>query len=151
VPQDKCQFGKSSIKFLGHVIDGNGIRADPDKTSAILKMNPPSNVSELRRFMGMINQFGKFFPNLEELTQPLRELLRTQNSWMWSHTQDQAFSNVKTELTKPTVLTLFNLNAKLKVLADVSSFGLGAVLLQKNSNSWQPVAFASRVMPDTER
>ena len=78
--KDKCQFGKSSIKFLGHVIDGNGIRADPDKTSAILKMNPPSNVSELRRFMGMINQFGKFSPNLAELTQPLRELLRTQNS-----------------------------------------------------------------------
>ena len=143
--RDKCQFGKS-IKFLGRVIDGNGIRADPDKTSAILKT---SNVSELRRFMGMINQFGKVSPNLAELTQPLHELLRTQNSWTWSHAQDQAFSNVKAELTKPTVLTLFDLNAELKVSADAFSFGLGAVLLQ-NSNSWQPVTFASRVMLDTE-
>ena len=54
----------------------------------------------------------------------------------WSHVQDQAFTNVKTELTKPTVLTLFNLNAELKVSADALLFGLRAIFLQKNSKSW---------------
>ena len=52
---------------------------------------------------------------------------------------------------KPTVLALFDVNANLKVSADASCFGLGAVLLQNNNNDWQPVAFASRVMSDTER
>lgn len=54
----KCEFGKTSLKFLGHLIDQTGIRADPDKTAAIQKMKPPTNVSELRRFLGMVNSLG---------------------------------------------------------------------------------------------
>ena len=73
--QQKCEFNKSSLKFLGHVIDQTGIRADLDKTTAVTEMSPPTSVPELRRFMGMVNQLGKFTPNLTELTQPLRELL----------------------------------------------------------------------------
>ena len=67
----KCQFGKSQLKFLGHLIDHEGIRADPDKTSAITEMEPTTNISELRHFMGMVNQLGKFSPNLANLTHPL--------------------------------------------------------------------------------
>ena len=145
------QFCKSSLKFLGHLIDQTGIRPDPDKTSAIVDMPIPQNLSDLRRFMGMINQFGKFSNKLAELTEPLRQLLSKKNSWIWGHAQDQAFAKVKSELMKPTVLALFDVNADLKVSADASSFGLGAVLLQNSNSRWQPVAFASRVMSDTER
>ena len=149
--QEKCQFRKSSLKFLGHLIDQTGIRPDPDKTSAIAEMPTPKNPSDLRRFMGMINQFGKFSSNLAELTEPLRQLLSKKNSWSWGYPQDQAFAKVKLELMKPTVLALFDVNADLKVSADASCFGLGAVLLQSTNSCWQPVAFASRVMTDTER
>ena len=146
--QEKCQFRKSSLKFLGHLIDQTGIRPDPDKTSAIAEMPTPQNLSDLRRFMGMINQFGKFSSKLAELTEPLRQLLSKKNSWSWGHPQDQAFAKVKLELMKPTVLALFDVNADLKVSADASCFGLGAIL---TNSCWQPVAFASRVMTDTER
>ena len=149
--QEKCQFRKSSLKFLGHLIDQRGIRPDPDKTSAIAEMPTPQNLSDLRHFMGMINQFGKFSSKLAELTEPLRQLLSKKNSWSWGHPQDQAFAKVKLELMKPTVLALFDINADLKVSADASCFGLGAVLLQNTNSCWQPVAFASRVMTDTER
>ena len=64
-----------SIKFLGHIIDKEGLHADPDKTAAIVKMEPLKSVSELRRFLGMANQLGKFSPSLADLTKPLRELL----------------------------------------------------------------------------
>ena len=148
---EKCEFRQSSLKFLGHLIDQTGIRPDPDKTLAIANMPTPQNISDLRRLMGMINQFGKFSNKLAELTEPLRALLSKKNSWTWGHAQDQAFANVKSELMKPTVLALFDVNAVVKVSADASSFGLGAVLLQQNNSSWQPVAFASRVMSDTER
>ena len=73
----KCQFGKSNIKFLGHLISENGIQQDPDKIAAITKMPHPTCVQELKRFLGMINHLGKFSRNLAELSQPLRELLRT--------------------------------------------------------------------------
>ena len=81
VNPQKCEFNKTKITFLGHVIDAEGIRADPEKTEAIRKMRPPTSLSELRRFMGMTNQLGKFTPNLAEITQPLRELLSKSRSW----------------------------------------------------------------------
>ena len=60
----KCKFRQSSIRFLGHVIDHNGVRPDQGKVSAVLKLKAPTNPTELRRFMGMVNQLGKFSPNL---------------------------------------------------------------------------------------
>ena len=64
----KCEFGKTSITFLGHKIDHKGIQADPDKTRAIRDMKAPTTISELRRFLGMVNQLGKFTPHLAHLT-----------------------------------------------------------------------------------
>ena len=147
----KCEFAKDQLKFLGHLIDQEGIRADPEKTSAITRMEPPNNITELRRFMGMVNQLGKFSRNLAELTQPLRQLLSKRSAWLWGPTQEQAFSRIKEELAQPTVLALYNPQAPTKVSADASSYGLGAVLMQKSGSSWKPIAFASRSMTETER
>eukprot|EP00731_Ephydatia_muelleri_P006180 Em0003g428a len=128
---------RRQIQFLGHIIDQKGVHPDPDKTSAIHKMPKPENVSELRRFL--------------ELSQPLRELLSTRNAWLWGAKQDLAFSMLKNEITKPAVLALYDPAADTKVSADASSYGLGAVLLQRDKSSWKPVAFASRSMSDTEK
>ena len=57
---DKCQFSTTSVKFLGHIIDGVGIHADPDKIHAIQQMQAPDNIAELRRFLGMVTYLGKF-------------------------------------------------------------------------------------------
>ena len=139
------------MKFLGHLVDEQGIRADPAKTFALLEMEPPRNVTEMRRFMGMVNQLGKFSHCLAELSQPLRELLTTKRSWVWGPDQVRSFSEVKAELSQPTVLALYNPKSNIKVSADASSFGLGAVLLQQSENTWKPVAYASRAMTETER
>ena len=71
----KCEFSKGSLKFLGHIINKNGISADPEKVHAITELPPPTNISELRRVMGMINQLGKFLPNCAEITRPMTVLL----------------------------------------------------------------------------
>ena len=147
----KCVFGTTVIKFLGHVIDQTGIRADPEKTLAIQEMKPPTTVSELRRFLGMVNQLGKFTSNLAQLTQPLRELLGKNSTWVWGPSQSEAFSLVKEELSKPTTLALYDPEAPTKVSADASSYGLGAVLMQETELNWRPVAYASRSMTETER
>ena len=57
---EKCEVGKRSIKFLGHIINDKGIAADPEKTSATREMQPPTNVPQLRQFLGMVNQLGTF-------------------------------------------------------------------------------------------
>ena len=147
---DKCLFNQSEIKFLGYVINGDGISPDPDKTAAIMNMLPPRNVSELRRFLGMVNQFSKFSPYLSELTHPLRQLLSPKNLWTWNETMDRAFSKVKKSLTDSTVLTMYDQDALLKISADASSHSLGAVLLQKVSTHWKPIVYASRSLSSAE-
>ncbi len=82
---------------------------------------------------------------------PLRACLSTKNTWIWGPDQDRAFAEVKEELTQPSVLALYDPEARTKVAADASSFGLGAVLMQEQGNEWRPVAYASRAMSDTER
>ena len=116
------------LKFLGHIIDQHLICPDPDKTAAIMQMKAPTTLTELRRFLGIINQLGRFTPNLAELTQPLRELLSKTATWSWGPPQEQAFTRVKEELSKATTVAHYNPNAPTKILADVS-YGLGAVLL----------------------
>lgn len=96
----------------------------------------------------MANQLGKYTPNLAEYLQPLRELLSPKKTWLWGPAQDEAFQKVKGER----LFLHYDINARMKIRADASSYGLGAVLLQCNLNKqWKPVAYASRSMTETER
>lgn len=149
--EDKCQFSKKSIKFLGHIIDGNGIRPDPDKVRAIVEMTSPVNVTEVRRFLGMVHQMSKFSPHLADKAKPLRDLVSPKNQWVWTENQQHAFETIKHELSSQPVLTLYNPEADTIVAADASSIGLGAVLTQKQHNGqWLPIAYASRALTPTE-
>ena len=87
-------FSQNSVKFLGQIVDQNGIKPDPEKVNAIACMAEPTNVSEIRRVLGMVNQHSKFSPKLAELTKPLRDLLSKKNQWMWGQKQKDAFNIV---------------------------------------------------------
>ena len=69
--REKCQFSQSQVKFLGQVVDQNGICPDSEKVAAIQNVKSPSNVGDVRRFLGMVNHLSKFTPNLAERTKPL--------------------------------------------------------------------------------
>ena len=72
---EKCKFAKKKIQFLGHLLSKGGIEADPSKVETITQMEAPAKISELRRFLGMFNQMGKYLPNLAQTSEPLRDLL----------------------------------------------------------------------------
>ena len=94
----KCKFSQTQVQFLGHLVGRDGIQADPEKVEAIMKMPEPANVSDLRRFLGMVNQMSKFLPSLAELSAPLRNLLSTKNAWLWALPQQEAFERIKQAL-----------------------------------------------------
>ena len=84
---EKCEFSCKEIRFLGQLVDKQGICTDPNKVKAIQQMKEPKNVTELCRFLGMINQLGEFTPNLAKNTKPLRDLLSSKNQWSWGSNQ----------------------------------------------------------------
>ena len=93
--KDKCKFGQSSITFLGHDFDENGICACPNKVKTVIDMMPRMNTSELKSFMGMVNFMSKYVPNLSTIMSPLSALLKKDNVWIWDPPQQHAFDDVK--------------------------------------------------------
>ncbi|XP_035896952.1 uncharacterized protein K02A2.6-like [Anopheles stephensi] len=81
---EKCSFRKPQIKYLGHLLDAKGLRPDPDKTTAIIKLQPPTDVPGMRAFLGAINYYGKFVHNMRMLRQPLDELLKEEGLFKWT-------------------------------------------------------------------
>ena len=100
--------------------------------------------------MGMVYQLGKFSIKIAKVSSPLWELLNRKRAWSWGNKKEEAFQNIKTELTQPSILALYNPKVETKISADASSHGLGAILLQLNESAWQPVAYALRALTDTE-
>ena len=100
----KCHFHQSSIHFLGHVIDQDGVRPDPFKVQALLDMPPCADPAAARWFLGMANHLGKFLPGLSTMSQLLRKLLIRDEPWSWSGEQQSAFDSIKAALTASPVL-----------------------------------------------
>ncbi|KAF7216671.1 putative LOC107394635-like protein [Nothobranchius furzeri] len=146
---EKCEFSVERVKFLGHNISATGIEADPDKVSAIENMPEPRNVEEVRRFLEMVNYVGKFSSSLPALTKPLRDLLKSDSTWTWDAQQRTAFEKIKEELNSPPVLAQYSPTKETVVSAGASSYGLGAVLLQRQADDrWRSVMYME---PDTHK
>ena len=126
--------------------------ADPAKVKALQAMLPPTNLTDLHRFLGMTNHLSKFIPNLADRTKTLRDLLIKDSEWIWGMPQQKAFEDVNCVLTSSPALALFNPASYTIVSADASSYGLGAVFLQKQSQGeLKPVSYISRSMTIAEQ
>ena len=91
----KCSFLQKKVQFLGHVIDAEGVHSSPEKVQAIVEAPSAATVTELRSFLGMLQYYGKFLPNLSTLLHPLNNLLREGVSWSWQPECQKAFESAK--------------------------------------------------------
>ncbi|UYV76696.1 K02A2.6-like, partial [Cordylochernes scorpioides] len=149
--KDKCKFAVTTIKFLGHQIDPNGIQVDPKRKRGILEFSKPRSVKELKQFLEMVNFSARFVPNLAEISHPLNKLLSKKEEWIWEDDQDRAFDQKKKSLTSAQGLALYDPSLPITDSADASSFGLGAVIWQTKDGLRQVIAYASRTLSETEK
>lgn len=141
------QLRKSSIKFLGHIVTSQGLKPDPEKIKAIRDMKEPSNVTELRGFIGFVQYLAKFLPNLSDVIEPLRKLTKQDVKWLWSDKESEAFDKTKEMLTKEPVLRYYDPKEQLEIQCDASDIGLGAALLQNG----QTIAYSSPALTETKK
>jgi len=149
----KCVFGAKQIEFLGFIIGGGLIQPSELKTRAISDFPTPVDVMSLKRFLGLTSFFRRFVEGYAIIAEPLARLTKKNADFLWSDKQDSAFRVLKDQLTKPPVLTMFDLNAEVTELhTDASSLGLGAMLLQskKAGDSLKLVYCISKKTSDSE-
>ena len=148
----KCQFYKGNVEYLGHNLSSEGIRPLSNKVDGILNATTPTNVSELKSFLGMLNYYGKFLPNLSIEMKPLYNLLHHDVNWNWRKECKKAFEMAKRMISGDNVLVHYNPQLPLILGVDASHYSLCAVLSHKMPDgSEKPVAFAFRTLSVAER
>ena len=92
--KDKFVFKQQKLKYCGHILTSEGILPDPAKVEAITQMPRPRSKTEVRRLLRMINYLGKFLPQLSDVSEPLTNLTKAQNQFIWSKVQQDAFNKL---------------------------------------------------------
>ena len=150
--RQKCFFLCSSVEYLGHVIDEQGIHPTAEKVAGIKEAPAPNSITQLRSFLGMLSYYHKFLPNLAAKLTPLYALLNKQQRWVWQDKQQVAFQCAKDALQSDALLTHYDPAKPLVLACDASEYGLGAVLSHiVDGTNERPIAYTSRTLSPAEK
>ena len=141
-----------SVGFLGHVISAEGVLPNKKKVEAVLAAPTPKDVSQVRSFLGLMNYYGKFLPNLSSVLAPLYRLLHKAVKWRWHKEEEDSFREAKELLISTKLLVHFDPDKELILTCDASPYGVGAVLAHKEEDGTErPISYASRSLAIAER
>ena len=126
----KCIIAQDSIEWLGFKLTRTGISPINTKSQGTSEKLRPTNLKQLRSFLGAVNQFNKVIPSLASISFPFRSILKKDAEWEWNEDHEEAFVQINNEIRSVVELSHFK---------------------QKQSNNeWRPICFASRFLTDFE-
>ncbi|XP_064463435.1 uncharacterized protein LOC135374389 [Ornithodoros turicata] len=150
----KSEFGVGELDFLGHHVNSQGIMPLPSRVAAIQDFPQPVSVTKLRQFLGPVNFYRRFVPSCAAKLSPLEALLCTKRSkhsvLVWTPEAAAAFQAIKQAIVSSSLLFHPQHDAPTSIMVDASSTAVGAVLQQRISGAWRPLAFFSRKMKPLE-
>jgi len=114
----KCEFFKEKIIYCGHDIDKDGLHKSAEKVEAVLNAPRPNDGTEVRSFLGLINYYHRFLPNLSTVIHPLTQRLEKNHQWKWTEQCEIAFHKVKEMITSEHVLTQYGPSLPLRLACD---------------------------------
>jgi hypothetical protein len=156
----KLTFCALEIEYLGYVLTRDSIKPQSNKVQAILAIEPPTGVRQLRHFLGMVQYYHDLWARRSDMLAPLTSLVgecgQTKSTkakgtkkvpWHWDKVHQRAFVHVKATIAKDAVLAYLHYSKVFGIYTDASSKQLGAVITQDN----RPIAFFSQKLSDTQR
>jgi hypothetical protein len=136
----KCEFWLEEVKFLGHVVNKDGIQVDPSKIDSVKNWRTPETPTEVRQFLGLAGYYRRFIENFSKIALPLTQLTQKDRPYVWGEKQEEAFQILKDRLCNAPILSLPEGSEDFVVYCDASGQGLGCVLMQRG----KVIAYASR-------
>ena len=133
----KCEFGNTSLVYLGHIVGGGQLKINPSNIEVIMNWHKPNTVTEVRSFLGATQYWRKFIANFSSITTPLHALTSVKKVFHWGDVQQKAFDALKQKINSKLVLALPDLRQPFKIQTDASDYAMGAVLMQHG----KPISF----------
>lgn len=147
----KCSLFKHRVSYLGHVITENGVETDPQKVKCIRLWPTPTNVSDLRSFLGLCSYYRRFVKGFAAIANPLHGLTQKDKKFDWNADCETAFQDLKRLLVTSPVLALPDFSKQFVLDTDASGSGIGAVLSQIQDGAEQVISYGSRSLTKAER
>ena len=149
----KCKYNKPSLEFYGYIFSRDGVSLDPKKVEAFQQISPPQNPTEVRSLLGMANYCSRFIPNYSTITEPLRQLTKSNVIWQWTSAHQAALDTLKKHLTVDQTISYFDPKNESTLIVDASPVGLGAIFTQTHHETKEEkvIAFASYALKPVEQ
>ena len=148
----KCDFFKTEVTYLGHVVSSQGISTDPSKIEAIQNWEVPKTVTQLRSFLGMAQYYRRFVKDFSLLASPLHDQVKKDaKSISWGEEQQEAFQIIKSRLASAPIMAHPDFNKDFIVDTDASGVGIGCVLSQIQDGKERVIAYNSHKFNKAER
>ncbi len=149
---EKCYLCFREIKFLGYIIGKDGMKVDQEKIEKVKNFPIPTNVTELRSFVGLAPYYRRFIEGFSKIAKPLTDLFQKEKDYEWKMKQEESFEKLKEKLTTTPVLIFPDFEKEFILYTDASGYALGAVLSQKGEDEKEHViAYASKSLTKPEQ
>ena len=125
----KCEFWLKQVVLLGHVVNKDGISVDPAKVEAVVNWPRPTNVTEVRSFLGLASYYRRFVKGFSSLAASLTKLTRKNAKFEWDDECERSFQELKNRLVSAPILTIPSFGGGYVIYSDASKKGLGCVLM----------------------
>ena len=129
----KCDFFKSEIHYLGHLISAEGIRPLPNKLDCIRNMPAPKDAKEIKQFLGLMGYYRKFVPRFADISRPLTTLTKKDTKFEWTPACQRSFNLLKETLCCEPILKYADTSKSYTLYTDASKYGWAGVLTQRHT------------------
>ena len=150
VKPEKCTFCTTEVDFLRMIVGKDGIKMDQEKVKPVLDWPTPSNVKEVRSFLGLANFYQRFIQDYAQVTRPLNDLLKKDVVFKWKEAQQHAFDMLKPKFMTASILAYPDNDCQFCLECDTSNYATGGVLSILKEDKWHPVTYHFHSMSPEE-